>query len=260
MAWNRRDFLGLFACLGLSLAMGRVLAVTSSRTEKLPCWSYHGDMGPDQWGHLHPDWGVCAEGFEQSPIALPGGEAEPTAERFALHYQATAGRLNGNTHTVQVDMAPGCWLLFSGQDFPLRQFHFHTPSEHLWSDTVDAGEIHLVHVADSGEIAVLGVALRPDAAQAFPTSFWSWLQAAGTGEAVMLNPADLVPRQSRFLSYRGSLTIPPCTEGVRWLLATEPIAVGSGERRWLEQQMGQNARPVQSLGSRTVHSVQREGS
>lgn len=260
MAWNRRNFLGSFACFGLSLATGRALAVTSCKPEEQPCWGYHGDEGPDHWGRLHPDWVACAEGSEQSPIALAGEEVKPTAERFALHYQPTAARLSDNVHTVRIDMEPGSQLLLGDRTFSLRQFHFHTPSEHLWSDTADLGELHLVHVADSREIAVLGVALRPDAAQAFPDSFWNWLQAAEAGESLTLDPAGLVPRQGRLVGYRGSFTTPPCTEGVNWLLAMEPMALAPEEQRWLEQRMGRNARPVQPLGSRTVHTVLREGS
>ena len=260
MAWSRWDFLGAFACFGLSLRTGKALAVTSCKPEDLPCWDYYGDDGPDHWGRLHPDWKTCAEGLEQSPVALPDGKAGLAAERFTLHYQATAGRLSGRTHTVQVDMAPGSRLILGNRPFSLKQFHFHTPSEHLWSDVAEAGELHLVHVADSGEITVLAVALRPDAEQAFPESFWSWLQAAKPAEVLTLDPADLIPRRSRFLGYRGSMTTPPCTEGVRWLLAMKPMAIRSEERRWLEQRMGRNARPVQPLGSRTVHTVLREES
>lgn len=240
--------------------MGRILAVTSRKPEELPCWSYCGSEGPDQWGHLHPDWKACAEGQEQSPITLSGEEAEPTAERLAFHYQPTIGRLSDNAYTVRVDMEPGSRLLLGDRTFSLRQFHFHTPSEHLWSDGAEAGELHLAHTTDSGEIAVLGVPLRSDAAQAFPDSFWDWLQAAKAGEPLTFDPSGLIPRQSRFVGYRGSLTMPPCTEGVNWLLAMEPMALGPAEQRWLEQQRGKNARPVQPLGNRTVHAVLREGS
>lgn len=260
MTWNRRNFLSSFACFGLSLGAGRALALTSRKHQEFPCWSYSGDGGPDQWGHLHPDWKACAEGREQSPIALSGEEAGSPAERLAFRYQPTIGRLSDNAHTVRVDMGPGSRLLLGDRTFFLRQFHFHTPSEHLWSNGAEAGELHLVHVTDSREIAVLGVPLRPNAAQAFPDSFWDWLQAAKTGEPLIFNPIGLIPRQSRFVGYRGSLTMPPCTEGVDWLLAMEPMALGLAEQRWLARQRGKNARPVQPLGSRTVHAVLQEGS
>lgn len=260
MAWNRRNFLSSFACFGLFLAKGRALAVTSHKPEELPCWGYHGNEGPDHWGRLHPDWAVCAEGLEQSPIVLPGGEAISVDECLTLDYQATTGQLSDKTHTVQVDMASGSRLVLGDQAFSLKQFHFHTPSEHWWSDAADVGEIHLVHGDDSGRIVVLGIALRPDAPQALPKSFWNWLKAAKAGETLTLDPTDLVPQRNQFLGYWGSLTTPPCTEGVHWLLAMEPIALGSAEQHWLEQRMGQNARPVQPLGDRTVHTILQDGS
>ncbi len=234
--------------------------MTSGKPGDLPCWRYEGEAGPDRWGHLHPDWKTCTEGREQSPIALGGEATGPSAERFALDYRPTTGRLSGNTHTVQVNMQPGCQLTLGEQAFSLRQFHFHTPSEHLWSDVADAGELHLVHVADSGGIAVLGVALRFDAAHAFPDSFWSWLQTAEAGESLTFDPVGLVPRQGRLVGYRGSFTTPPCAEGVNWLLAMEPMALSPAQQHWLEQRMGRNARPVQPLGNRTVHTVLRAGS
>ena len=260
VAWNRRKFLGSCACFGLFLAMSRAFAVTSRKPEELPCWSYHGSEGPEHWGRLHPDWATCAEGLEQSPIALPGEEAGPIDERLAFRYRPTAGRLSDSPHTVRVNMKPGSQLILGDQVFSLRQFHFHTPSEHLWSDGADAAELHLVHVADSGGIIVLGVALRLDAPQAFPESFWSWLRAAKAGESQTLDPAALVPRQGHFMGYRGSFTTPPCAEGVNWLLAAEPMGLGASDQRWLEQRMGRNARPVQPLGDRTVHMVRRDGS
>lgn len=181
-------------------------------------------------------------------------------ERLALDYRATTGQLSDKAHTVQVDMEPGSRLILGDQAFSLKQFHFHTPSEHWWSDAAASGELHVAHADDSGRIAVLGVALHPDASQAFPESFWDWLKGAETGETLTFDPADLIPRRGQFLGYRGSLTTPPCTEGVRWLLAMEPMAVGLEEQRWLEQRMGQNARPIQPLGGRAVHTILRAGS
>ena len=226
--------------------------------EKIPCWSYHGNEGPGHWGNLHPDWIVCADGLEQSPIILPSGKTVSANERLRLDYQATVGQLSDHPRTIRVDMSPGNRLVFHDQSFFLKQFHFHTPSEHWWSGAADIGEIHLAHVADSGEIAVLGVALRPDAAQSCPESFWNRLRAAKIGETLTFDPTDLVPRRGGFLRYGGSLTTPPCTEGVRWFLAAEPMAVGLAEQHWLERRMGRNARPVQPLGNRTVYTVLRD--
>ncbi len=234
--------------------------MTGRPPENLPCWSYHGDEGPDQWGHLHPDWAACANGREQSPVILHGSEPVSSGDRLAFDYRATLGKMSARAHTVQVDMSPGCQLVLRDRAFSLRQFHFHTPSEHWWSEAADVGEIHLVHATDSGEVAVLGVALRPDGTQTIPKSLWSWFRTAEAGEERTLDPTGLVPGRGGFLGYEGSLTTPPCTEGVRWLLAMEPVAVGPEERSWLERRMGRNARPARPLDGRVVREVLREGS
>ena len=259
MLWSGRNCLW-HACLLLAFfGVGGAIAVTSPKPEAFPCWGYHGDEGPGHWGLMHSDWKACSEGLEQSPIILPDRDTKLATDSFEFHYRATTGELSDNSHALQVDMRSGSHLVLGGQDFFLKQFHFHTPSEHLWSDAPEAGELHLVHVSDAGGIVVVGVALSFGAEQVFPKSVWDWLQAAGPGETRVLDMGDLVPRKGSFLGYQGSLTTPPCTEGVHWILATEPMAMGWVQRQWLEKRTGQNARPVQSLGNRVVHAIRRKG-
>ena len=220
-----------------------------------PCWSYRGAAGPAAWGDLDPAWRRCREGAEQSPIALPS-RAAAGGGCVRLHYPAVRGARSAYPHAVRVDLEPGGRLELDGRAFALRQFHFHTPSEHRWSDTADPGELHLVHADETGAVAVLGVPLRRRADAGAP-SWWPRLETAAVGEAWTVSPAELVPGGDRFLSYRGSLTTPPCTEGVRWLLATEPLALGADALRWLRRGTDGNARPLQPLGARTVREVRR---
>ena len=220
-----------------------------------PCWSYCGAAGPAAWGGMHPDWRLCGEGAEQSPIALPARAADG-GERVRLHYPAVAGARSAYPRAVRVDLAPGGRLELDGRAFALRQFHFHTPGEHRWPDAADPGELHLVHTDEAGAIAVLGVRLRPGAGARGP-SWWPRLEAAAVGETWAVDPSELAPGGDRFLSYRGSLTTPPCTEGVRWLLAAEPLVLGAAALRWLERGTGGNARPLQPLGARTVREARR---
>ena len=220
-----------------------------------PCWSYRGATGPAAWGGMHPDWRLCGEGAEQSPIALPTRAADG-GERVRLHYPAVAGARSAYPRAVRVDLEPGGRLELGGRAFALRQFHFHTPSEHYWSDAVDPGELHLVHVDEAGAVAVLGVPLRRRSGARAP-SWWPRLEAAAVGEAWTVAPAELVPGGDRFLSYRGSMTTPPCAEGVRWLLAAEPLLLDADTLCWLERSAGDNARPLQPLGARTVREARR---
>ena len=220
-----------------------------------PCWSYRGTTGPAAWGELSPAWRLCREGAEQSPIALPP-RGEAGGGRVRLHYPAVRGARSAYPHAVRVDLEPGARLELDGRAFALRQFHFHTPSEHRWSDTADPGELHLVHADAAGAVAVLGVPLRRRAGAGAP-SWWPRLETAAVGEIWTVDPAQLVPGGDRFLSYRGSLTTPPCTEGVRWLLTTEPLVLGADALRWLRRGTDGNARPLQPLGARTVREVRR---
>ena len=201
---------------------------------------------------MHPDWRLCDEGQEQSPIALPCADALPSGERPHLRYQPGTGTLSDYAHAVRVDMAPGSQLALGERVWTLRQFHFHTPSEHLWSDAADAAELHLVHRDEADTAVVLGVALRLEAARMLPDLLWAQLQAVATGDTLQVDPAELVPADCRLISYRGSLTTPPCTEGVHWMLATEPMGIGAESLQWLKQRAGANARPVQPLGDRPV--------
>ena len=224
-----------------------------------PCWSYHDDEGPEHWGGLHPDWRVCAEGAEQSPIVLPV-QASGESRQFETAYRPVAAQRSRKKHAVQVDVGPGSRLVLDGQAFHLRQFHFHTPSEHQWPGRELSGEMHMVHVSEQGGIAVLGVALAREAEQALPERMWAQLRAATPDATFEIQPAELLPASGRYLSYPGSLTTPPCTEGVRWILARETMAMAEEHRAWLEQEVGRNARPVQALGKRVVREIRRDGS
>lgn len=221
------------------------------------CWSYHDDDGPDHWGSLHPDWRACTEGAEQSPVTLPT-QASEEFRQFATVYRPVAARRSRRKHAVQVDVGPGSHLVLNRRAFRLRQFHFHTPCEHRWPGRELSGELHLVHSSEEGGIAVLGVALACEAKQALPERLWAQLRTAAPGVEFDIQPAALLPASSRYLSYRGSLTMPPCTEGVHWILAREPMGVAEEHRAWLEQEAGCNARPLQPLGARVVRGIRRD--
>ena len=238
----------------LSTSIGAMLASRISVAEqKGSRWGYGGDIGPDCWGGLDPAWSACARGHEQSPISLP--ESAPGEDSFSIQYQEGPGIREAGPQHVQATLGKGSSMLLDGRHFDLVQFHFHAPSEHFWHGSAAVAEVHLVHADPEGGLSVLGVALKEESSWDRKPAWWDDFVSARDGEPVTVNPADLLPGTDRFLRYDGSLTTPPCTEGVRWLLASELLPVDREAIGWLKEILAGNARPVQPQGARSVVGI-----
>lgn len=218
-------------------------------------WDYTGDDGPDHWGGLSADFGTCSSGHEQSPIDI-GRTFHGSSAAPRMQYGSTALNVVNNGHTVQLNYDPGSTLVTDGKTYQLVQVHFHSPSEHRMAGKAYAMEAHLVHRAEDGSLAVVAVILKEGAANplldrilsAAPAEAGQAAQAAGAP----VNAADLVPARSGFLYYDGSLTTPPCTEGVRWFVVDAPGTVSKEQVDRFLALVHENARPVQPLDGRQV--------
>lgn len=217
-------------------------------------WEYSGEAGPAKWASLTPEYGQCA-GSNQSPVNLSGlVKAELAPLQF--HYLAGGHSVTNNGHTVQVDDAPGSSLELDGMHFELKQFHFHAPSENLIEGKSYPLEGHLVHANDQGELAVVAVMFEPGKANGALSQVWQSLPAkAGEHhqlkEAVSAEP--LLPAKRDYYRFSGSLTTPPCSEGVRWLVMKEPMQVSQAQIDAFKAVMHHpNNRPVQPLHGRLV--------
>lgn len=217
-------------------------------------WEYSGEAGPAQWARLTPEFGQCA-GSNQSPVNLAGlVEAELAPLQF--HYQAGGKTLVNNGHTVQVSYAPGSTLQLDGMRFELKQFHFHAPSENLIEGRSYPLEGHLVHANDKGELAVVAVMFEAGRANAALSQAWQVLPTKA-GETrtleVPLSAEPLLPTQRDYYRFSGSLTTPPCSEGVRWLVMKQPVQVSQAQIDAFKAVMHHpNNRPVQPLNGRQV--------
>ncbi len=218
-------------------------------------WSYAGPTGPEHWGELSEAWAECGEGMRQSPIDV--GPAVPARlPPLDFDYRSWAETALNNGHTIQFDVAPGSVLHAGVNRYQLVQFHFHTPSEHLRWGVPAPAELHLVHKAEDGTLAVVGVRLVPGRwSGATLSSLWAALPTLQGQRfpvrALRIDPEELLPPRRGYVYYRGSLTTPPCTEGVEWFVLSEPVEVPPGLLQRLAQIMGANARPVQPLNGRT---------
>jgi carbonic anhydrase len=216
-------------------------------------WAYDGKTGPPTWGTLDPAWRACLTGKAQSPIDIEprAGSATP----IVFHYKATAATIVDNGHTLQVNLAPGSSIEIDDVPYDLLQLHFHTPSEHTIAGEHYPLEVHLVHKDGAGKLAVIGVLYDVGAESKVLAGLWSaWPQNLDVEDKLKkpFDPSALLPETRTVFRYTGSLTTPPCTEGVLWNVMrrtpsdTRPHleAFGLHEKR--------NARGVQPLGDRKI--------
>ncbi len=217
-------------------------------------WTYQGDTGPEQWAKLTPEFSQCA-GSNQSPINLTG-MIDAKLTPLTLHYQAGGKTVVNNSHTVQVDYAPGSTLQIDGISFELKQFHFHAPSENLIKGKSYPLEGHLVHVNNKGEIAVVAVMYQAGKSNTALTEVFRALPVK-VGETQSLSASisaeQLLPKQRGYYRFSGSLTTPPCSEGVRWLVMKQPVEVSQTQIDSFKAVIRTpNNRPVQALSGRVI--------
>ena len=219
-------------------------------------WGYSGDAGPEYWGELSPDYSLCADGSAQSPIDIRDASALDLVD-IEFRYGQSANNIFNNGHTIQVKVDAGSAIVYNGIIYNLLQFHFHSPSEHTIDGMPAPLEIHFVHQdPNSGALAVVGIMLteREDDNEAYAAVFDHLPADVGapeaTGEPLAL--AALLPQARTFYTYQGSLTTPPCSEIVRWLLLDTPVELSAAQIAAYRAIYDGNARPVQPLGRRDL--------
>ncbi len=228
-----------------------------------PHWNY-GDAGPAVWATLSPAFASCAAGKNQSPIDIvpPSPSAAPvvaTSSRPAslriVHHEHMADGIN-NGHTIQINYGGADTLTVGDERFALVQYHFHAPSEHTISGRHAPMEMHLVHKSAAGNLAVLGVLIEEGGANSAFAPVWANLPTAKGMEThyqdLQVDVDDLLPVNRTAYRYSGSLTTPPCSEGVRWFILATPIQLSTEQVGAFKAVVQGNNRPVQPLNNRPV--------
>jgi carbonic anhydrase len=218
-------------------------------------WSYSGDAGAAHWGELSPQFTVCSEGKNQSPINL-AGFIEADLKPIGMHYEVGGNEILNNGHTIQVNFPPGSKIFVDGHEFALKQYHFHAPSEHHINGKSYPMEAHLVHSDKDGNLAVMGVMFVEGEANEAIAKAWSHMPGkAGIKRKLSsaVSAEGILPSNRDYYRYNGSLTTPPCTEGVCWLIMKEPVTASKAQLQKFTHVMHHpNNRPLQQVNARAV--------
>ena len=240
---------------------GKAAKAAKPEAAKPAHWGYAGDVGPEHWAELAPDNQLCAVGTRQSPIDIREGIAVDL-EQIGFDYRASNFSVQDNGHTIQVNVAAGNGLTVMGRRFELVQFHFHRPSEERVNGKQFDMVAHLVHKDAQGKLAVVAVLLErgPDnKPQPLIQTVWANLPLE-KGEAlaaqVQIDLNQLLPTDRSYYTYMGSLTTPPCSEGVLWMVMRQPVAASAQQIGIFAKLYPMNARPLQAGSGRLIKESQ----
>jgi carbonic anhydrase len=218
-------------------------------------WNYSGAQGPDHWGDLKPEFATCKTGHNQSPIDIRDTR-KAGLPPIQFDYKSSTLHIIDNGHTIMINYSPGSSISVGGKTYQLKQFHFHRPSEEKIHGEGYDMVVHLVHADQEGNLAVVAVLLQKGEANPLVEKLWDNLpKEAGKEElldSVKINVADLLPADRSYYTFPGSLTTPPCSEGVTWFVLKHSVTASAAEIAQFERLYPNNARPTQAQYDRVV--------
>ncbi len=218
-------------------------------------WGYTGHGSPEKWAELSPDNKMCGIGKNQSPINVTTS-LDADLEPLKLTYAKSSKEILNNGHTIQVNMEAGDTLTVDGISFDLKQFHFHTPSENHIDGKSFPLEAHFVHLDKKGNIAVLALMFEEGKENKQLAKVWEKMPEDANAKSQLklaYIASSLLPDDKEYYRFNGSLTTPPCTEGVRWMVLKTPVTVSKDQvEKFLNIMHHPNNRPVQATNARVI--------
>ncbi len=221
-------------------------------TEK---WGYTGSIGPENWGKLSASFAACSQGTEQSPIDIVSGAAVSGPSTPRIMYQSSESTVTNDGHTVWASATGPNVVSDDGKTYDLIDMHFHSESEHTLDGVSEPLELHFMNKSSDGSMVAVAVFARVGADNWAAQSF---VDASNGGEgettskSTTINWAHLLPTVQDSYVYQGSLTTPPCTEGVKWVVLRTPIEFSAEQMDTLQKAFKGNNRPSQPVGSREI--------
>lgn len=219
-------------------------------------WSYEGETGPSNWGSMKSEFGLCSNGKQQSPVNINEAYAQEL-EPLQFQYKESKTNIQNNGHTIQLNYDAGSYLTVGADRYQLLQFHFHTPSEEAIGGQRYPMVAHLVHKNDAGQLAVVALLINQGSSDnEIVKTFWDKMPTNHNEtrgyDQLKYNVSDLLPSNRSYWTLMGSLTTPPCSEGVRWLILKNPLNISAKQIARFKKEFPMNARPIQSLQQRAI--------
>jgi carbonic anhydrase len=218
-------------------------------------WGYSGEVGPANWGELDPSFEMCAKGVNQAPINLTDF-VEAEMDPLTFTYTGLVTEILNNGHSIQANYAVGSTMTVAGKTFELKQFHFHSPSENQINGAYFPMEGHFVHADYDGNLAVISVMYTIGDENHGMEKLWKQMPAEEgnkAGLASQVRAEELMPADKDYYRFNGSLTTPPCSEGVVWIVMKNPVTVSEAQVKQFTEVMGHpNNRPIQSTNARPI--------
>ena len=243
--------------LAASAALAGPLAAWSQ--DSTP-WDYEGKHGALVWGRLDPSYAACGKGHEQSPVDIRNAHLDKALQPLEFHYIAGSVTLENTGHTIRAIPPKGSYMVADGVRYELVEFEFHHPSESAVKGKLTDMDVELVHKSADGKFAILEVQLIETlntAPNAVMAALWPHLPlnpGATAKVTEFVNPAGFVPADPGYWTYMGSLSAPPCTEGVRWFVFEQPLSISREQLRRFAALYKVNSRPLQDIGKRKIEA------
>jgi carbonic anhydrase len=241
--------------LAMAFCVALTPAIAIAQESHPPHWSYEGKEDPEHWGSIDPAFATCKTGHNQSPIDIHRTKLADLPE-LKFDYKAVPLSITNNGHTIMVNYASGSTLTVGDKTYTLKQFHFHHPSEeHINGKSFDLVG-HLVHADADGHLAVVAVLFNVGVSNTLVETLWKNMPSEKDKtvdiSSVSVNVEDLIPSSHGYYTYSGSLTTPPCTEGVTWYILKSTSSLSNEQLATFTKLYPHDNRPTQNLYKREV--------
>ncbi len=246
------------AALGLQLGACNNETDHKNAHENGPAhWSYEGETAPNHWGKLSEEYALCSTGKQQSPIDITES-VTTNLPPLMFNYSPIPLIIENNGHTIKITADKAGTLKIGDDEYQLLQFHHHTPSEGAINGERADMVIHMVHKNAQNQLAVVAVYFNTgDTANPLIESLLKVMpktEGKAQQHETQIDINQLLPKDQNYYTFEGSLTTPPCTEGVKWLILKQSVSISAAQLTQLKAVYLANARPLQPLNDRKVLS------